>query len=223
MKNAKKAKQSKSSRLFNYTLIPFEQVYRFKITLQDTPPVWRLIEVPACYDFWNLHCAIQDAMGWKDCHMHLFRIPTNNPKEPALFGIPDKLQKDGIPGSWKGKVADYLTPENNTADYIYDFGDDWHHSVVLEGIFPRFAGVAYPRCLAGERACPPEDCGGAIGYEMLLEALKDPKHPEHKSMKRWVGKDYDPEWFHPGEVKFSDPQERWDRAFMGDSLGNTSI
>ncbi len=52
-----------------------------------------------------------------------------------------------------------------------------------------------PRCLAGERACPPEDAGGIGGYALLLEALQNPKHPEHKYLRQWAGASYDPELF----------------------------
>ncbi len=48
---------------------------QFKITLQDVKPaVWRRIQTPAGYSFWDLHVAIQDAMGWKDMHLHEFQI-----------------------------------------------------------------------------------------------------------------------------------------------------
>lgn len=47
--------------------------------------------------------------------------------------------------------------------------------------------LAYPLCIAGARACPPEDCGGAFGYEGLITALADPKHDEHDQMVKWVG------------------------------------
>ena len=50
-------------------------------------------------------------------------------------------------------------------------------------------------CLAGSRACPPEDCGGIWGYAELLKALKNKKHPEHRSMKEWLGPSFDPEFF----------------------------
>lgn len=47
-----------------------EPVYQFKITLRDTTPsVWRLIQVPSSYSCWDLHVAIQDAMGWTDSHL----------------------------------------------------------------------------------------------------------------------------------------------------------
>lgn len=52
-----------------------------------------------------------------------------------------------------------------------------------------------PRCLPGERACPPEDAGGVGGYSDLLEALRHPKHPEHKRMRQWVGPSFDAELF----------------------------
>jgi len=56
-------------------------------------------------------------------------------------------------------------------------------------------GVKYPRCLDGERACPPEDCGGAWGYEELLEVLNDPDHEDYEHYRGWAGEDFDPERF----------------------------
>ena len=216
-------KRTKSSRLFSFTQIPFEQVYRFRVILQgSTPPIWRLIEVPGCYDFWNLHCAIQDAMGWQDRHLHHFRIVNPKTGLKVRMVLDDEETEPRTPDlcyGWEELLADYFTDDNKTAEYEYDFGAGWKHEVVLEGVYPRFAGVAYPRCLAGQRACPPEDCGGVHGYDELLQALKDPKHPEHKGMKRWVGKGFDPDWFHPGEVHFTDPQSRWEKAFLGDLGG----
>ena len=58
-------------------------VYQFKITLKDTkPPVWRRIQVPGNYTFWDLHVAIQDAMGWTDYHLHEFDHVNDNPSNP---------------------------------------------------------------------------------------------------------------------------------------------
>jgi hypothetical protein len=39
-------------------------VHQFLIVLTGIEPlVWRRIQVPAAYSFWDLHVAIQDAMG----------------------------------------------------------------------------------------------------------------------------------------------------------------
>jgi hypothetical protein len=65
--------------------------------------------------------------------------------------------------------------------------------------------LKYPVCIDGERACPPEDCGGVDGYYRMLEILKDTSDPEHEEMKTWAGEDYDPEHFIPGEVSFDKP------------------
>ena len=58
--------------------------------------------------------------------------------------------------------------------YIYDFGDDWQHLVTVEAVRRDVRSTDVPRLIGGERACPPEDCGGVHGYNELLEALAGP-------------------------------------------------
>src|SRR5712671_3053157 len=48
------------------------------------------------------------------------------------------------------------------------------------------ADLRYPRCIAGKRACPPEDCGGPWDYAEFLEAIRDPKHERHEELPEWV-------------------------------------
>jgi hypothetical protein len=61
-------------------------------------------------------------------------------------------------------------------------------------------GPKTARCIAGGRACPPEDCGGLPGYEQLLEAILDPFHPEHREMRDWLGRDFHPDAFDLAEA-----------------------
>jgi len=194
----------------------YSRVYQFKITLKGTkPPVWRKILVPETYTFWDLHVAIQDAMGWLDYHLHEFTIMNPLTGLVDRIGIPDEDfldQEEAYPG-WTKKVADHFSPQNPRADYCYDFGDDWQHAVKLEKIMPREAGVRYPICVGGKRACPPEDCGGTLGYEEFLTIIKDPSHEEYESTLEWAGGAFDPERFDPGGVPFADPQKRWKMAF----------
>jgi Plasmid pRiA4b ORF-3-like protein len=79
--------------------------------------------------------------------------------------------------------------------YTYDFGDGWEHGIVLEKGLPLDPNMAYPLCMSGRGACPPEDCGGIGGFYNLLEALQNPRHPQHEELLEWVGEDYDPEKF----------------------------
>jgi hypothetical protein len=79
--------------------------------------------------------------------------------------------------------------------YLYDFGDSWEHTITFEKPVAREPKVKYPRCVAGARACPPEDCGGAPGYYHCLDALADPKNPEHAWKIEWLGGSFDPEAF----------------------------
>jgi hypothetical protein len=79
--------------------------------------------------------------------------------------------------------------------YTYDFGDNWRHVIQVEKVLAAEPGARYPRCVGGKRACPPEDCGGPWGYGDFLEAISNPKHPEHEDMLEWAGDEFDPEAF----------------------------
>ncbi len=141
----------------------FNQVYQFKIALWGIkPPIWRRIQVPETYTFWDLHVAIQDVMGWADYHLHLFEVVDPSTGIKIEIGIPEKEfgeYGETRPG-WKEKIADWFTMENRKADYTYDFGDNWEHKIELEKVLLREEGIKYPICIKGRRACPPEDCGG---------------------------------------------------------------
>ena len=192
-------------------------VLRFRITLRDLEPaVWREIEVPSDYSFWDLHVAIQDAMGWLDYHLHAFS-PTGGTDTP--IGIPEHEEDTEFRAGWKISVRDYFREPGDRMRYEYDFGDGWVHDVELVEKRPREKGIAYPRCVAGARACPPEDCGGPHGYMELLEILANPRHREHRAMRDWlkghVGHyhPFDPEAFDPAAVEFWNPGERFGIAF----------
>ena len=178
--------------------------------------IWRRIQVPENYSFWDLHVAIQDAMGWLDYHLHLFRIRREHVPIPLEIGIPDDYAIEGDPeiqAGWEVPITDLFHTVGDTADYTYDFGDGWHHKIILEGILLRRKGQKYPKCNAGARACPPEDCGGIHGYYQVLDVLADPNDEGHESMLEWLGGKYNPREFARGKIKFDNPTIRWKRAF----------
>jgi hypothetical protein len=186
-----------------------ESIYQFKITLEGIrPTIWRRIQVPDFYSFWDLHVAIQDAMGWTDTHLHEFEIL--NPKycEKDKIGIPNDEDFEPVITGWKAFIKNYFSLQNKKANYDYDFGDDWRHKILLEKILPVTPGVKYPLCIAGERACPPEDCGGIWGYQNILEIIKDPTHDEYESTIEWLGQEFHPDAFFFGQVKFDNPKSR---------------
>ena len=101
---------------------------------------------------------------------------------------------------------DTATTEIYTAQY----------TLSLHALFrslPRQPRQRYPLCVAGARACPPEDCGGAGGYEDLVTVMETPTHEEHASTLQWLGGRFDPEKFDPKRVKFDDPARRYELAF----------
>ena len=167
----------------------YSNIYQFKISLKRiSPQIWRRIQVPENYFFWNLHVAIQDSMGWWDSHLHSFVIKNQVSGEKEEIGIPNDDFFDEIPKlpGWEEKISERFTEENKKAEYVYDFGDGWHHEVKLEKILQREENVKYPRCIEGKRACPPEVCGGVWVYHNLLEIISNSSHKEYEEMMEWL-------------------------------------
>ncbi len=166
------------------------KIYRIKVTLKHIePPVWRRIEVPSDIKLDKLHRVLQDVMGWTDSHLHAFRVGRE------AYGISAPGIHDYDVRNERNARLDAIAEEGDPLVYEYDFGDGWEHTLKVEKVVPAEPKVRYPRCTAGKRACPPEDCGGPPGYEHLLEALRDPKHEEHAELREWVGGDFDAEAF----------------------------
>jgi Plasmid pRiA4b ORF-3-like protein len=167
-------------------------IYRLKITLQGArPPIWRRLEVPDC-TLADLHEDIQAAMGWYNCHLHSFRVGNREYSIPPPPGMGLDLEMEDSSGITLGQI---VAAGVKKFRYEYDFGDSWEHAIQIEKTVEREEGVRYPRCVAGKRACPPEDCGGVWGYADFLEALADPKHERHDELLEWVGGEFDPEAF----------------------------
>ena len=191
-------------------------VARLTVTLRGIRPlVWRRLEVPIAFSFAELSAVILTAFGWTGRHRHDFllvdcRIGVPHRETPhdtplAIDGLADLL------GQLAPELASLVpTPpfedERNVTLareiergrlrflYHYDFADDWRHLVEVDDVAVAEPDIAYPRCLGGCRAAPPEGCGGSAGYEHFCRVLGDPHHDEFAKLRAWCP-DFAPEWF----------------------------
>ncbi len=167
-------------------------VYQLKVTLDDSkPPIWRRVLVPENITLYTLHEILQTVMGWTDSHLHMFTIAGE------IYGDPedDEFGDLGTKNETRYRLNQFGLREKAKFSYEYDFGDGWEHTILVEKILPAEAGVHYPVCITGKRACPPEDVGGVWGYADILQAIADPNHAEHDEYLEWIGDDFDPEAF----------------------------
>ncbi len=163
--------------------------YQFKVVLRGiSPPIWRQFQVWEDATLAQLHRILQMVMGWENYHLYEFRIGGE------IYGDPDLDDEREINDAKKIRIRNVLPGVGVEFEYVYDFGDYWRHDLLLENVLQPDPETAYPRCIAGERSCPPEDVGGSGGYEDYLEALANPEHEEHQNMKQWRGP-FDPEPF----------------------------
>ncbi|MGH9184303.1 MAG: plasmid pRiA4b ORF-3 family protein, partial [Acidimicrobiales bacterium] len=164
------------------------KVHQLKVVLRGAePPIWRRLQVPAAMTLADLHRVVQVAMGWEDYHLHQFEIAG------VTYGIDDRQGWGPAPKDERRATLDRVARKGTTLTYEYDFGDSWDHDIKVEKVLDAEDGKSYPVCVAGERACPPEDSGGVWGYEVFLAALADPDHDEHDQFLEWVGGEFDPE------------------------------
>lgn len=169
---------------------PASMIYILRAELQYIEPlIWRRLHVLTNISLPKLHSALQAVMGWTDSHLHSFHIGdhvySNTEDLDDLNMLPEKGRNLGA----------LLGDTIRDFGYEYDFGDGWKHRITVESISKPVVDWPYPLCVAGERACPPEDVGGAPGYEDFLKAITDQKHEEHDSMLVWIGGTFNPEGF----------------------------
>jgi len=167
-----------------------DPLFQFKITLLEIKPaIWRRIQVPDC-TLADFHEYIQAAFGWENYHLHQFHIDGEQYGPPAArVDFEDEvLDERAVPVS---KLIPKSGRRKSRWIYEYDLGESWRHEVVFEGFSP---DGQRPLCLEGERACPPEDCGGPWGFANCRAAIADPNHEQYEEMLEWCGP-FDPEAF----------------------------
>ncbi len=165
--------------------------------------------MPDSITFFDLHHIIQISMGWKNSHLFEFRIGDYR------VGFEDE-EMDGskdVADASQVTLDTLLTKEGMEFNYVYDFGDNWMHTIKIEKLEQVNPEQLLPFCTGGEGNCPLEDCGGIPGFYHLLEVLKDKNHEEYEDMRTWAGR-YNPNKFNIQKVnrelpKFRSYMKRW--------------
>jgi hypothetical protein len=176
------------------------EIYQLKVTLRDIdPPIWRRLQVAGDTTLGDLHWILQLGMGWTHSHLHFFKIGDAQYSDPTfdLSEAPDEFGDE-----FRTRLDRAVSGEGARFLYEYDFGDCWRHDIEVEKILPAAEGETYPKLVDGKRACPPEDCGGVMGYANFLEEICDENHPEHEPSLRWVGGYLDPERFDAEDINW---------------------
>ena len=173
-------------------------IYQIKITLRDVEPAnRRRILIPSNITLHRLHLILQEVMGWTNSHLYRFEIGKEEYGEPDPDNEFNELH---FINSKRTKLSQVVTGKGDAFVYEYDFGDGWIHGLIVEDILEPIVGASYPVCTEGERACPPEDCGGPYGYTRLLGIIVNPEHEEYYETVTWLGDDFRPAMFNVEKV-----------------------
>jgi hypothetical protein len=166
-----------------------EDIAIIHVQLDDVaPPIWRRLAAPTTTTLKGLHDLLQAAMGWQDYHLWQFEVGSRRygDPDPEFVTNPPTQRAAGV------KLGTLIARGDLTFTYVYDFGDNWRHTVKIEGVEPSRLNTPYPCFVEGAHRCPPEDVGGTLGYEDLLEAVTTLRHPQRRTMLDWYGGPYNP-------------------------------
>jgi hypothetical protein len=168
---------------------------QIRVVLDEIEPqAWRRLVLPIRWNLEQLHLTIQAAFNWWNYHLHEFRIgglrygDLQSFEEEAWEGAPRTFdEREVCLRDFGGMGTSFI--------YVYDFGDDWNHTVEIEKLLALESAPRHGSCIDGAHARPPEDVGGPPGYQQFLAIIADPTHPEHDETRRWCGGHFDPHWF----------------------------
>ncbi len=174
--------------------VELPMAYQLRVTLMEgDPPIWRRLRVPGSTTLPRLDRIIQTAMGWTNSHLHTFTTGG------VIYAVPHPEWGIDVKDERRVRLDRIAKEEGEAFVYEYDMGDCWQHQVLVEKVGADSIGAEGAVCLSGERACPPEDCGGVHGYYGTLEILRNPRHDEYKHTKTWIesmtGGPFDPDAF----------------------------
>jgi hypothetical protein len=149
-------------------------VHTVKASLHGAkPPVWRRLELPSELTLDVVHEVLQIAFAWHGYHLHQFETACGSfgrPDDDGDWGFEEVGDESAV------ALAQVAAEEKAKVVYVYDFGDDWRHDIVVEKITPALPGVAYPRCTGGRGWAPEDDSGGIWAHNEAVAAA-DPVMP----------------------------------------------
>lgn len=169
------------------------------VVIEDIePPVWRRLIVPLDVTLAQLHFVLQAAMGWTDSHMHEFDVGGLSYGGIEALSAERTDDDARVYDADEVRMRDFSRKPGTSFTYVYDFGDNWRHTVTLEKLVAVKPAPKVATCMDGARCCPPEDAGGPHGYFEFLRVLLSPEPDEieeQRHLKRWSGGRFDPERF----------------------------
>ncbi len=157
-------------------------VYRLRVDLDDaTPPIWRRVDVRSDVTLEVMHQVLQVAFSWDDYHLYRFSLGGHAfDRDSQLFLCPYDVDNPDWEDSDAGlpaaavRLDETMGEPGDVLQYVYDFGDNWELTLRLEEILAADASTPTAVVVDGQRAAPPEDCGGRRDEAELAEVLDDP-------------------------------------------------
>jgi hypothetical protein len=148
-----------------------DSVFVFKVALKGAKSIWRRIAIRGSQTLEDLHFAIYDAYDRYDEHLYAYYFPgfpsrgKRGPDRfkgvieyvhPMMLDEPGPLGDHPIRDASQTKIASLKLAKGQKFDYLFDFGDEWWHELVVEQTSGEPDKETYPRVIEKKGESPPQ-------------------------------------------------------------------
>src|SRR4051794_18465357 len=198
-----RAVRRRQSRASSVRGLPLRTLRVSAVLTYTEPPIWRRLELASDVSLAELHHILQAAFEGTGGHLHQFSTSDRTWDDGSTAGVGGARLGGPAPARVSTpRLSQVLAAAGDRLDYVYDFGDNWQHVIMLDEIVEPTPGAPRARVVDGDRAAPVEDCGGVPGYEDLVMALARPQRADHTDLVEWYVEMYGgtPSDFDPAHV-----------------------
>jgi tetratricopeptide (TPR) repeat protein len=129
-------------------------IYTFKVALKGVPGIWRKIEIKGNQTLHDLHESIFDAFERYDEHLYAFFLSNKIWDKESEYGLPseDSYARDAT----RTRIDKLGLALKQKFLYVFDFGDQWEHTITLVNIKEEKPTGDYPRVTDSKGEAPPQ-------------------------------------------------------------------
>jgi len=132
------------------------KIYQFKVSLEETPGIWRIIEIKETQMLSSLHKAIFNAFDRFDEHLYSFFMSNKPFDKESEYNLPDPDDYTWGTDATRTGISTLHLKSGQKFLYLFDYGAEVFHEVGVIKIIEEVPEGIYPRVVKKNGKSPPQ-------------------------------------------------------------------